>query len=355
MMEESKGAWRHLVHREASMRIEAVDPRHHPFRVAPITGASLTAPTAAVPAPTIEPASPAPAPRPVGDAAEVPPLDESIPEASLPPNRGDGVLRLLESGHFKGVADVRLRINFFEELSARTQALAAPVVASASDELVAAVRAQADELVAAFATTDELRAASADLVTTFEAAVQGIVTQSADGAAIDPQSISSALQSAFDSLVQSLTELLTPVEPEPEVPADSNGGIAEAEGSRTEAAPISRLLTEASPVPTESTLLPVLVDDPPAAEDPSTPDVGDGVADGSADPTDEEPLPNLADSLAAFQEAFAAALSSFVTSLETAVTLPDPAPYTGNGRAYAKFLAIYDDLRGLTPAVDETA
>lgn len=42
------------------------------------------------------------------------PVTES-PEAS--PARAKGVLRLLEEGHFKGVADYRLRINFFDELS----------------------------------------------------------------------------------------------------------------------------------------------------------------------------------------------------------------------------------------------
>ena len=31
---------------------------------------------------------------------------------------GKGVLRLLQEGHFKGVSDVRLRINFFEKLNA---------------------------------------------------------------------------------------------------------------------------------------------------------------------------------------------------------------------------------------------
>ncbi len=31
---------------------------------------------------------------------------------------GQGVIGLLQEGHFKGVADVRLRINFFDELAA---------------------------------------------------------------------------------------------------------------------------------------------------------------------------------------------------------------------------------------------
>ena len=46
---------------------------------------------------------------------EPPVVDEPAPEEEAREARG--VIRLLQEGHFKGVADVRLRINFFEELA----------------------------------------------------------------------------------------------------------------------------------------------------------------------------------------------------------------------------------------------
>ena len=46
---------------------------------------------------------------------EPPIVEKPAPEEETREARG--VIRLLQEGHFKGVADVRLRINFFEELA----------------------------------------------------------------------------------------------------------------------------------------------------------------------------------------------------------------------------------------------
>ena len=43
-------------------------------------------------------------------------------ENNIDEDGAKGVLRLLQEGHFKGVADVRLRINFHDELAAIEQA-----------------------------------------------------------------------------------------------------------------------------------------------------------------------------------------------------------------------------------------
>ena len=50
--------------------------------------------------------------------------------------RAKGVLRLLEAGHFRGVADVRLRINFFDELSAKATADAQQAAVAGTANLV---------------------------------------------------------------------------------------------------------------------------------------------------------------------------------------------------------------------------
>lgn len=99
---------------------------HADFRINPIhsNGARNLAPdrTAVFSAPVgddAEPTAPsAPEPTPVA------PIDPLAPEPSDPiapdptKTKGAGVLRLLEAGHFQGVADVRLRINFHDDLAA---------------------------------------------------------------------------------------------------------------------------------------------------------------------------------------------------------------------------------------------
>ncbi len=55
--------------------------------------------------------------RPDGAAAcELAERVEALPANMPGANQARGVVRLLEQGHFKGVADVRLRLNFFDRL-----------------------------------------------------------------------------------------------------------------------------------------------------------------------------------------------------------------------------------------------
>ena len=55
------------------------------------------------------------------DLPSVPDPVQAVPKAPEIENSAEGqkgVLRLLQEGHFKGVSDVRLRINFHDEISA---------------------------------------------------------------------------------------------------------------------------------------------------------------------------------------------------------------------------------------------
>ena len=52
---------------------------------------------------------------------------------------------------------------------------------------------------------------------------------------------------------------------------------------------------------------------------------------------------------------FQESLTSSVASIDKATQLPGPSEPSGNGAAYDKFLPIYNELRGQTVAVDETA
>ena len=73
------------------------------------------------PTPAAEPTKSAPAPENTA-LAEATETAEPTTEGEKTTGRANGVLRLLDAGHFKGVADVRLRINFHDELSPQAAA-----------------------------------------------------------------------------------------------------------------------------------------------------------------------------------------------------------------------------------------
>ena len=67
----------------------------------------------------------------------------------------------------------------------------------------------------------------------------------------------------------------------------------------------------------------------------------------------DESEPAADSSLTVLIEAFEGFLGDYLSSIGSASQLADPAPYDGNGNAYAKFLAIYNELRGVSSAIDE--
>ena len=131
--------------------------------------------------------------------------DTSSSTAATVSEKSPGVVRLLEEGHFKGVADVRLRINFFEELEAGNAAAAALPEGAAA--LVSDVGAALDAL----AQSGEVDADGAALVeeakATFSSAVQGAVDAFTADPAADSADVLGAFQDAFGSLLESLASL----------------------------------------------------------------------------------------------------------------------------------------------------
>jgi hypothetical protein len=252
-------------------------------------------------------AEPVPVPAP---QEPVEPPTESVE----PSERAKGVLRLLEAGHFKGVADVRLRINFFEELSARAQAAAGPVVTEQSQTLLTTVQEKANELLAPFLTNEETRATVEGIFADFESALADATQNITAQGAISADSLSDSIQSAFDTLIQALANALR-------IPA-----------------PIPAATDPTSESPTDDPVTDAPTLDPTSDEGPT-----------------DAPTVNLDDALVALHQTFEAALATLMSEIQAATTLPDPAPYSGNGRAYDKFLAIYNDLRGVSAALDEQA
>lgn len=230
-----------------------------------------------------------------------------------------GVIRNLEAGHFKGVADVRLRINFFDELSARAEAAAVPVIQEQAESLITTITDEIGQLAGALETDEETGVALDTLVDQFNEAVQSAVEQTAAEISVDASALETTLQAAFDDLVSAVTELFNAAGDEKIAPLDTD--VNETTEENQETAPAE------SPVePTGDESLP-----------------------------EDEPALTLEDAIASLSELFQESLTSLIASINEATQLPDPSEPRGNGGAYDKFLAIYNELRGQTVAIDESA
>ena len=108
--------------------------------------------------------------------------------------RGRGVIRNLEAGHFKGVADVRLRINFHDELAQRAAARGGEALADGAESLVATmVEAVSSSLAVAGPEISSPEGALTD----FAAAVHAA---SADRGEIDLDGVGDQIEAAFKLL-----------------------------------------------------------------------------------------------------------------------------------------------------------
>ena len=223
-------------------------------------------------------------------------------EATDAAQKQPGVLRLLQEGHFKGVTDVRLRINFHEELSAMQTAANQQSTGGAIDELSASIGAAIGALSEGQTLTEEQQQALADLQATFGQAVADAQTgYAADG---DGAGLQGDLQTAFDNLLGGLQTLLAPPQDGAAAPPEETGDL----------------------LPTEPPIEP-LADTEPLVEDGGTGDLA-------------APSP-----LDALRDAFATALENVAASLTPVSLLPPLSPPSGNGAAYEKFLAIYNSLQ----------
>jgi len=240
----------------------------------------------------------------------------SDPVGENPTERAEGVLRLLQEGHFRGVADVRLRINFHEELAAIQHEAAKNVAPDKLQNMSDAVNGQLDALIESGDLTEEQQATVNELRQTFLDAMQQLTDEFLAAEGLQSDALASGLQDAFDALLESLSSLLLPDEP-PAEPVDEQPDV-----------------------------------EPPVDEgadgSPDAPSDGSPEQTSSEAPT--EPAPDAFDAEAYLGElsaSFNAALADLVETLQTTDVLPELSPPNGNGVAYAKFLAIYRELWGL--------
>jgi len=199
-----------------------------------------------------------------------------------------GVLGLLQEGHFKGVADVRLRINFSDELAAIEQAQNEQIVSQKIDVVL--------ESVSSTLSSAQLTDTPDVFIDPFEQAVNES-RQNFLAAEVQSTSVlTTELESAFDTLIVSLTEALAPTAAE--TPEEGN-------------------------VPVDTTM------------DEDTP---------------------VSDLIAGLKIAFSSVMDDLTRELSGAITvLPELSEPNGTGVAYDKFLKIYNEMQTPREPADTTS
>lgn len=250
-------------------------------------------------------------------------------ETTPAPPRPDGaethrIIQKLDAGHFKGVAELRHRLRFFDELSSRAHVRAAEEAPQAVASLIEGLQTHVDAAIAGLSLQEDQATQAAALREVLMTTMAAAGAQQAQGGALDIDALSGSLQAAFDSFIVSLSALgAGPANP------IADPGIDPTQGDRIDA-----LNEGVRPGASR-------VEEP---TDPARDPVNHLTPDASA--VSSEPVqPEAPDALGELGEAFAAALQSMQQALSAAGSLPDPSPAPGNGRAYQKFLAMYDALR----------
>ena len=131
--------------------------------------------------------------------------------------RSRGVVRLLQEGHFKGVADVRLRINFRDELKEAEQGQIRATVVEKVDDVVGSVRLNVESLVESGELSQELYDT---LLETFEQEASQARDEFYSSETPSQEVLTIGLEATFETLATSLSEFLAPAEDPQELPAD---------------------------------------------------------------------------------------------------------------------------------------
>lgn len=270
--------------------------------------------------------TPAPEDTPGDEVVQTPEVDEAdeptpmtsaeVEEPVENSGKVRGVIRNLMAGHFKGVADVRLRINFFDEISAMEQAQAAQVAEEGVSNILSSINSEIETFLQTEELDEELAAALAEAQNVFTTSIPQALDDFASEGVSGSGALIPQLQSTFDEFVSSLNAVLTaPEEPIPKEPDEIE-----------------------PPVETE----------PPVDTEESGPVLTATVISEQEELT-EEPQPSP---LEQFVEKLIETFSSGLVELEAALAqiqvLPELSEPSGNGVAYDKFLAIYNEMRGIT-------
>jgi hypothetical protein len=235
-------------------------------------------------------------------------------------NETKGVINLLQQGHFQGVADVRLRINFNDEITAMEQARKVQVAQEQTSTLTDVINSAIDS----FLQTGQADGAAAEAITmALETFNEGMI-QAVNGFAEENGSgeteMTSQIQLAFVDLTASLESIaIASTEPEGETPVVES----------------SELNPDLPAVSKNAVTQPTI---PMSTETISNDELSSKITDQL---------------LAGLTEIFTTGMQELETALSEIQTLPDISEPRGNGAAFEKFMAIYNQMRGITEAPEK--
>lgn len=251
-------------------------------------------------------------------------------ESTQQKNRAQGAMKLLQEGHFKGVAALRLSINFFDQLSDREQKILQDTAQEGTTELSLAIEEQINGLSTSGLIEEETLPQLADLTETFISEVQ----RSTAGEKVDPQQLTMNLEQHYGNYRTALQDLL--LAPEPGILPEAEAGQIAA---TDEIPPTADPSAETSPT--------VII---PQETQPVT-------AQTNASPLqtleENENQVQLATGLEALDATFRSRLSSIEEHLQD-VSLPSlPEQPDNQGAAFQKFLAIYQEMQSMAEVGSE--
>jgi hypothetical protein len=232
-----------------------------------------------------------------------------------------GVLRLIQSGHFKGVADLRLRINFHEQLSAIQEGQRLEAVDSLEDRLILSLQEvwNREEFSSLFSgiTEENIQSIYEELESSIAVAFENYRnTADTDSLLIDLTSGLEHFQNQLQNFFQQLAEKSTAVDFESSADAlEDNSEVPSNDAEEVKAGD--------------------------RAEEPDQPSPGSSENLTEADFSEKRPLHEI------FLETLDMSLQGEVDSIRAFLQglqyHPEPAS-SNPGRAYEKFLAQYQDL-----------
>jgi hypothetical protein len=294
-------------------------------------------------------------------------------------NGTKGVIRNLLDGHYKGVADVRLRIVHYEELAAiengQLKATAETEVegllstiknaVSGIPELNEPVVPEGEE------TVESSGATVAGLQNEFADAVNNLLNEFESAQSPSTSGLISGIKNVFADFVASLQSLLvppveeSPLEEDPPVeenpPAEENPPVEESPPTEEGGDAVEGLAAEGEDGPLYE-IYPVLPTETEAPAAPETePTIGEVPPEGEPEPLAAPTPPAESVTLAVptgpdyqslideLSGVFEAALADLTKALSGSQVLPELSEPSGSGRAYQKFLQIYNNLWSIGP------
>jgi hypothetical protein len=232
-------------------------------------------------------------------------VDEENPDINIgTDSKPRGVIRLLQAGHFKGVADVRLRINFHEEITALEQAQAARVAEEGISSLMDSINGE----IGGFLQTAEIDEETAAAVSEAAEILNASFSEMSENLGADyagANNLISSLQAGYDDFISTVNA----------------GAVEQPEEDTGET---EKIIT--------------------TQENEIVPAENNEISDPEEEPPAEEPLSPLEQFLAGLTENFSAGLDELQMSLMEVNVLPELSEPNGNGKAYEKFVSIYNAL-----------